>query len=171
SCKVSKLTAGSSHSAALLQDGTIYVWGTFRDVNGPIGLRANNSKREETPVKLFDETMRFRDIASGEHHLVALTHDEPGRVFTAGAGVCGELGRLSVRERRGTHHIAPLEVPLSHVHDMLEVKVGKKQRGAARKVNLSQVNISGVRTARNSTFVIMSTGQIVVFGANNKGQL
>ena len=36
--KIVQISAGDSHSAALTEDGQVWIWGTFRDSSGPIGL-------------------------------------------------------------------------------------------------------------------------------------
>merc|ERR1719239_581654 len=36
--KVVQISAGDSHSAALTESGQVWIWGTFRDSSGPIGL-------------------------------------------------------------------------------------------------------------------------------------
>ena len=35
--KVVQITAGDSHTAALTEEGEVWLWGTFRDSSGPIG--------------------------------------------------------------------------------------------------------------------------------------
>lgn len=85
--KVVKITAGVEHSACLLEDGQVFIWGSFenpgymfRDPYVPVRIM-----REHTIV----------DIASGRDHFVALNN--VGEVLTMGCGAEGQLGRLSAR--------------------------------------------------------------------------
>ena len=65
--KVVMLSAGDSHTAALAESGQVYVWGTFRDSSGPIGL-IDSMKIEKTPVKVLTD-VHIAKIVSGSDHL------------------------------------------------------------------------------------------------------
>ncbi|KAF6200519.1 hypothetical protein GE061_004962 [Apolygus lucorum] len=90
--KVVQISAGDSHTAALLDNGSIYVFGTFRDNHGSLGLLKTNI--EKVPI-LLESKIKFTKIASGCHHLALLGVD--GNIYTAGCGEQGQLGRLSER--------------------------------------------------------------------------
>jgi len=49
------VSAGDSHTAALLNDGRVFVWGTFRDSHGPMGLDAAGVARKEPVAFLENE--------------------------------------------------------------------------------------------------------------------
>ncbi|XP_062365032.1 regulator of chromosome condensation isoform X4 [Cinclus cinclus] len=88
--KVVQVSAGDSHTAALTEDGRVFVWGSFRDNNGVIGL-LEPMKTSSVPVLLqLDEPVV--KIVSGNDHLVMLTVD--GDLFTCGCGEQGQLGRV-----------------------------------------------------------------------------
>lgn len=53
--------------------GQVYVWGTFRDSSGPIGL-VDSMKIEKTPVKVLVGNHIVK-IVSGSDHLVMLGSD------------------------------------------------------------------------------------------------
>uniref|UniRef100_A0A146M3S4 Regulator of chromosome condensation n=2 Tax=Lygus hesperus TaxID=30085 RepID=A0A146M3S4_LYGHE len=91
--KVVQISAGDSHTAALLDNGTIYIFGTFRDHHGSLGLLKANV--EKLPI-LLESKMKFTKIASGCHHLALLGVD--GNIYTVGSGEQGQLGRLSERQ-------------------------------------------------------------------------
>ncbi|CAH0757279.1 unnamed protein product [Diatraea saccharalis] len=90
------VSAGDSHSAALLHDGRVYAWGAFRDSHGSMGLvvrgREGKACREPAPIDVGEPA---HAIASGGDHLVILCTS--GSVYTMGCGEQGQLGRLSQR--------------------------------------------------------------------------
>ncbi|RLU25618.1 hypothetical protein DMN91_001775 [Ooceraea biroi] len=97
--KVIQVTAGDSHTAALLEDGRVFAWGTFRILPN------------EKIVK----------VASGNDHLVLLS--ENGRVYTCGCGEQGQLGRVAARTatRNTRQGKGPLLTP-----GVVEFKISKK---------------------------------------------
>lgn len=52
---LAQVSAGDSHTAALLNDGRVFVWGTFRDSHGPMGLDAAGVARKEPVAFLENE--------------------------------------------------------------------------------------------------------------------
>lgn len=114
--KVVKITAGCEHGACLLEDGQVYIWGSFENPGYTF-------REPYKPARLLrDEKMV--DIASGRDHLVALTHD--GAVFTMGCAAHGQLGRIARRsaEDGGRHGARMLLVP----HKMHTTRNGKADR-------------------------------------------
>nr|XP_022904627.1 regulator of chromosome condensation-like [Onthophagus taurus] len=111
--KVKQITAGDSHTAALLEDGKVYAWGTFRDSHGSMGLTPTGN--EKLPYLIMSEHVIIK-IASGSDHIVFLTNH--GEVFTCGCAEQGQLGRLperssgrNARSGIGKDQIAKLLVP------------------------------------------------------------
>ncbi|XP_076594372.1 regulator of chromosome condensation [Chaetodon auriga] len=88
--KVVQVSAGDSHTAALTDDGTVYIWGAFRDNNGVIGL-LEPLKTSNTPVKVPMPEAVVK-IASGNDHLVLVTLE--GNLYSSGTGEQGQLGRV-----------------------------------------------------------------------------
>lgn len=88
--KVVQVSAGDSHSAALTEEGIVYVWGAFRDNNGVIGLL------EPLQICKLPSKMPITEpavkIASGNDHLVIVTMD--GNLYTSGCAEQGQLGRV-----------------------------------------------------------------------------
>ncbi|XP_059047921.1 regulator of chromosome condensation-like [Achroia grisella] len=147
-----RLAAGDSHSAALLASGDVYVWGSFRDSHGSMGLvirgRAAVPSREPVRVPLPEPVA---DLASGADHLVLLTTS--GSVYTMGCGEQGQLGRLSQRSasREARQGFSALLVPS---------KVTLK--GGASKV----------WAGYHATFALDATKEkLFAWGLNNYGQL
>lgn len=145
-----QVTAGDSHSAALLNDGRVFVWGSFSDSHGSMGLFTKDNDRLpiETPLK-----GQFIKIASGADHLVLL--DNTKRVFTCGCGEQGQLGRLSEKktDRNYRQGINDLLTP-GQVHF---------------KANLGAEN---VWAGTYATFVqTVKNNEVYVFGLNNYNQI
>ena len=89
--RVVMLSAGDSHTAALADSGQVYLWGTFRDSSGAIGL-VEAMKIEKLPVKVLS-TVHIIKIASGVDHLVMLSSE--GQIWTMGNSEQGQLGRIN----------------------------------------------------------------------------
>lgn len=151
--KATLISAGDSHTAALLEDGRCFIWGTFRDSHGPMGL--NESGSQKLPVPIL-EGIPMTQIASGADHLVCLSSD--GQVYTCGCAEQGQLGRVAeVFSNRGgrkgkSYLLTPQPVALGK---------GKKR-----------IVIDSVWTGSYATFArAKETGLIYVFGLNNYNQL
>lgn len=91
-CKVVQVSAGDSHTAALLEDGRVFTWGTFRDSHGNMGMTINGN--EKLPFDILPGHIVVK-IASGADHLVMLTND--GQIYTCGCAEQGQLGRTTER--------------------------------------------------------------------------
>lgn len=150
--RVVQITAGDSHTAALLSDGKVYAWGSFRDSSGTMGL---SSKGIETkPIEMLPGNVVVK-IASGAHHLVMLS--ENGQLYTCGCGEQGQLGRVTERSaNRDRRHgmanfLSPMLVTFNPRHrpEFKDVWAGTYCTFAKEK----------------------SKGDIYVFGLNNYNQL
>jgi len=52
--KVLSVMAGDSHTAALANDGHVFIWGTFRDASGPIDILPGQGKLEK-PIQIMKD--------------------------------------------------------------------------------------------------------------------
>jgi len=148
--KVVMVSAGDSHTAALTENGKVWIWGTFRDASGPIGL-VTPLKTEMKPVQIMEEMVK---ISSGTDHLAMLKED--GTIYTVGNAEQGQLGRVGERfSSRGARR--GLEMLLTP--DMVKVK-GKKNN------KFKDVWAGGYDTVATS-----DDGKVIVMGLNNYGQL
>lgn len=147
--KVVQVSAGDSHTSALLETGEVYVWGTFRDTHGSMGLIHKDI--EKKPI-LLESKVKFTKVVSGSHHLVLLGVNK--QVYTCGCGEQGQLGRLSLRtssrdSRQGLSQLRnPSIVPLKGRLEALDIWAGLY-----------------------CTFILDSKNNIQVFGLNNYKQL
>ncbi|CAB3364272.1 Hypothetical predicted protein [Cloeon dipterum] len=157
--KAIQVTAGDSHSAALLEDGRVFAWGSFRDSSGVFGLTMTGNLKEETPVEMLTGNEIIK-ISSGDDHLVMLS--SAGIVYTIGNGEQGQLGRVSERtasNKSSRHHKVQLLTPLPvdlHAH-----------RRASSKIKCSNVWTGSWTTICQSD----SDAKIYVFGLNNYYQI
>ncbi|XP_067007473.2 regulator of chromosome condensation isoform X2 [Anabrus simplex] len=103
--RVVQVTAGDSHSAALLESGKVFAWGSFRDSSGTMGLTVKGI--EKVPLEMLPG-INVVKIASGADHLVMLSNE--GHLYTCGCGEQGQLGRVPERGanracRQGMAHL------------------------------------------------------------------
>nr|XP_032815546.1 regulator of chromosome condensation-like [Petromyzon marinus]XP_032815547.1 regulator of chromosome condensation-like [Petromyzon marinus] len=153
--RVVQVSAGDSHTAALTQSGSVYVWGTFRDNNGVIGLLKPMEKCP-LPALLPLETPIVK-VASGNDHLVLLS--QSGDLYTLGCGEQGQLGRVPecFSSRGGRRGLERLLVP-----QPLRFKA-LKGTGALR--------FADVFCGAYCTFAISRDGHVYGFGLSNYYQL
>ena len=83
---VQLVTSGSAvSSAALTEDGTVYVWGCGRD--GRLGLGEAAVTNQDVPVPLSGLPKDIASIAIGEYHGLAVTRD--GKLYGWGKRAAG----------------------------------------------------------------------------------
>ncbi|XP_071325986.1 regulator of chromosome condensation [Trachinotus anak] len=148
--KVVQVSAGDSHTAALTEDGTVYIWGSFRDNNGVIGL-LEPMKPSPVPVKV-PMTEPVVKIASGNDHLVLVTLE--GNLYTSGTAEQGQLGRVPEHfsNRGGRKGLGRLLVP-----QMVKVK--------------GKVHFIDAFCGAYFTFAVSKEGHVYGFGLSNYHQL
>lgn len=148
--KVVQVSAGDSHTAALTDDGTVYIWGAFRDNNGVIGL-LEPLKTSNTPVKVPMPEAVVK-IASGNDHLVLVTLE--GNLYSSGTGEQGQLGRVPelFSNRGGRKGLGRLLEP-----QIVKVK--------------GKVHFTDAFCGAYFTFALSKEGHIYGFGLTNYHQL
>jgi len=77
---------GTSHSAAVKTDGTLWTWGV--NTNGQLG--DNTTTTRSTPVTTFLGGTNWKQVACGQNHTAAIKTD--GTLWTWGQGSSGQLG-------------------------------------------------------------------------------
>ena len=87
---VSQLSAGYSHTLALKNDGTVYVWGD--NTYGQLGL--GNTQAISVPVKINNNT--YTAIGTGTYHSLATRSD--ATVWAWGYNSNGQLGNNSIAQ-------------------------------------------------------------------------
>ncbi|KAL8220408.1 UNVERIFIED_CONTAM: Regulator of chromosome condensation [Gekko kuhli] len=162
--KVVQVSAGDSHTAALTEDGHVFIWGAFRDENGVIGLLAPTNGVEglespngsAVPVELQLEVPVVK-IASGSHHLALVSAE--GNLYTCGCGDNGQLGRVPqiFSARGGRQGLARLLLPQP---------IPFKQKGVKVKGHIRDVFCGSY-----STIALTQEGHVIGFGLSNYYQL
>lgn len=155
-------SAGDSHSAIINDKGEVWVWGTFRDANGRLGVGTGTDANDEVEKAVLKEPAKLNvpqkilRIASGADHLLLL--DNVGEVWSLGCAESGQLGRVSTQfaskgGRRGAG------------------KVLNPQKIALRKITRKYGGVVGVACGQFSSFLITNKGRVIGFGLNNCYQL
>ncbi|MEQ2224804.1 Regulator of chromosome condensation [Ilyodon furcidens] len=148
--KVVQVSAGDSHTAALTEDGSVYIWGSFRDNNGVIGLlEAMKTCPDPVKIPLTESVVK---IASGNDHVVLLTLD--GNLYTLGSAEQGQLGRVPEHfsNRGGRKGLERLLVP-----QMVKLK--------------GKVHFTDAFCGAYFTFAVSEEGYVYGFGLSNYHQL
>jgi len=147
--KVTKIAAGegtapqSTHSLALLEDGTVRAWGAGS--SGQLGQGAQASSA--TPVQV-DNLSQVVDIAAGQQHSLALKSD--GTVWAWGAAGCGQLG-------------AQPSVPAGGV-------LGQVSTRPVQVLGLPP-GIKAIAAGRAFNLALDTNGRLWAWGDNRSGQL
>ncbi|XP_038567724.1 regulator of chromosome condensation [Micropterus salmoides] len=148
--KVVQVSAGDSHTAALTEDGTVYLWGSFRDNSGVIGL-LEPMKISSVPVKIpmIEPVVK---IVSGNDHLILVTLE--GSLYSSGNAEQGQLGRVPEHfsDRGGRKGLGRLLVP-----QMVHVK--------------GKVHFIDAFCGAYFTFAVSREGHVYGFGLSNYHQL
>ncbi|XP_073341564.1 regulator of chromosome condensation [Pagrus major] len=154
--KVVQVSAGDSHTAALTDDGEVYMWGAFRDNNGVIGL-LEPLKTCTVPVKVPMPEPVVK-IASGNDHLVMVTLE--GYLYSSGNGEQGQLGRVPeiFSNRGGRKGLERMLVP-----QIVSLKGKKGKEGKVKCID--------VFCGSYFTFAVTKEGHIYGFGLANYHQL
>lgn len=146
------VSGGDSHSAALLEDGRVFVWGSFRDASGNMGL-IHIDVIEKKPIDVLPKVFCTK-IASGADHLVVLTNQE--QIYTFGCGQQGQLGRLSCRE---TNRDRRQGIASSLQPDLVVIN------------NKRRPHFTNIWAGTYGTFLLDNNSDLYVFGLNNYHQI
>jgi len=151
--KAIQISAGDSHTAALTEDGHVYIWGTFRDSSGSFGLTPDG-QIQKLPVKLkLHGDREVVKISSGADHLAMLTL--AGELYTIGCAEQGQLGRVAERfVARGGRRGLELLLQPDRVH-------AKNRRTV----------FADVWAGSYDTLALSTDNEVLVCGLNNYNQL
>ena len=161
--KVKDFAAGEYHSVALDSNGNVWTWGyggkkglfnwMFTQEVGALGHGDVAPYFHPKKVQYFaDNGLKVKTIAAGNYHSVALCDD--GNLYSWGVGLYGVLGNGS-----NSQALKPTIVD--------EFKFLKDQ---AEEDGL-EFSILKVNAADDYTAVVLSDGQLLVWGKNDRGQM
>lgn len=139
-------TAGFSHSAAVLWNGQVIVWGSNELGQLGVGSAVRHPEVAVTPLLVPD--VAGLQVSAGDNHLLILTLD--GEVVAAGETSYGRLGTGSEHEDDG-HFTKVLALPISE---------------DPTKESIKAVAAGGATSAAVST-----SGRLYTWGGNSWGQL
>ncbi len=114
------ITAGSEHSMALKEDGTVWAWGY-----GYNGQTGNSSYTyNEVPTKITGLT-NIIAIAAGDNHSMALRGD--GTVWAWGYNLNGELGKGNINEKN------PSPIQVAGLENVVAIAAGSNYSMALKE--------------------------------------
>ncbi|XP_014661441.1 PREDICTED: regulator of chromosome condensation-like [Priapulus caudatus] len=148
------VSAGDSHTAALMTDGRVFAWGSFRDSSGLMGL--TGAGPQPSPTQLL-ESVRVAQIASGSDHLACLS--DGGDIYTCGCAEQGQLGRVAeVFAKRGGRRGLGFVLEPGIVH--------------CKRVRGKTIQFDKIWAGQYVTFArSKASGDVYAFGLNNYCQL
>jgi alpha-tubulin suppressor-like RCC1 family protein len=101
---IKAIAAGDAHTVALMNDDTVWTWGS--NSNGQLGDGTTDDK--STPVQVTGLSGVIKAIAAGDAHTVALMNDDT--VWTWGNNSDGQLGDDTKNDKT-----TPVKVDISNV--------------------------------------------------------
>ena len=165
---ITQLVAGSNHTCALSNGGSVSCWGEY--AQGQLGLGSLPSTGDGVLDSSTDVPRRVLgtsgsgslsgivQLAAGLNHTCALSNSQ--RVYCWGQNANGQLGTLvQDQSAAGT---TTSDRPLSVV-DI----TGDDGQG----VNGTLGNVVGIAAGGNTTCALQSTGSVVCWGSNDNGAL
>ncbi|XP_078441246.1 ultraviolet-B receptor UVR8-like isoform X2 [Wolffia australiana] len=149
--KITQVFAGYHHSAAVTDNGKLFMWG--KNSSGQLGLGRNSGSFVSAPTKLDSLAgMHIETVALGSQHSIAVTDN--GSVLSWGAGALGRLGHGARSGIMGFLGSSSEYTPRL-IKNFEELKVTKIAAGLLHSACIDEqgsVFIFGEKTARNSGF-------------------
>ena len=95
--KIISVSAGDRHSAALDEDGKVYLWG--RNDSGELGNGTTNSTHNAICLTDYNNSelygKKIEKVEAGYN--MTLVVDSEGRIYTCGDDYCGQLGQGNIK--------------------------------------------------------------------------
>lgn len=91
---VAEVACGDSHSCALDAKGSLWLWGSYKDSNGYIGIAHPDGRvvqKSFRPLALHSDVGAVRSVACGANHTIALAAASK-KVYTWGSNQSRQLG-------------------------------------------------------------------------------
>lgn len=140
--KIVQIAATDNLSCALLDNGDVYAWGTFRCNEGILGFYKDSIKIQHTPWKVpAFSPVKIVQMAPGKDHILFL--DEHGVVYAWGNGQQYQLGR-KIMERSRLRTLDPRAFGLD--------------------------NVKYISSGENHSFALTKDGKLYSWGLNQFGQ-
>lgn len=123
---VIQVIAGSEHSAALTENGEVYIWGRNQYGNLGNGIISPANTVQSVPVKV-EGLSKIKQIANGRDHILALTSD--GKIYSWGLNASGQLGIGG----NGNPPPTPIPTQILNIQDVASIWAGGTQSFAILK--------------------------------------
>jgi alpha-tubulin suppressor-like RCC1 family protein len=181
------VTGGSSHTAAIKTDGTLWTWG----LNGSGQLGINDTTIRSTPVTTILGGTNWKSVACGSSHTAAIKTD--GTLWVWGSNASGQLGINAITIRStpvttilggtnwksvacGSSHIVAIKTDgtLWVWGDNARAQLGINDilnRTTPVTTFLGGTNWKSVTGGSNHTAAIKTDGTLWVWGLNTFAQL
>ncbi|MBF0371370.1 MAG: DUF1566 domain-containing protein [Magnetococcales bacterium] len=180
---VAKISAGSDHTLALTEGGTVWAWGA--NENGQLGN--GNTEENATPAEIAGLT-DVVDIFTGLYHNFALQED--GSLWAWGSNFYGQLGDGTTDSRLTPVHVQDVTdvatVAASYKHSVAvrtdgtvwtwgyngygQLGDGSTENSSTPQMVDGVSNVTAV-AAGYHTVAISEDGSVRAWGANDYGQL
>ncbi|KAJ8904689.1 hypothetical protein NDN08_001207 [Rhodosorus marinus] len=185
--KIVMVAAGSHHSLALSDEGTVYGWGM--DEFGQTGVSSVRARNEPRAITRVPPHVKMVKIDAGWNHSAMI--DENGVLYTTGVGRDGQLG-VGVGENRSVPNAVTslsekvVDVSCGYSHTALVTESHKVYSFGVdglraiyisyfpipRNVQpLSGMGIVQVASGNSFTLFLSDTGIVFAGGLNDVGQL
>jgi alpha-tubulin suppressor-like RCC1 family protein len=162
--KISRLRLGAYHSVALMEDASVWTWGS--NERGQLG---DGSTTLATRPKKLEAVPNVTNIAAGAFCTFAVTAD--GQLFAWGSNEYGQLG-VGKAGWGDTRNKDSLDFGTGNVSD-LEMDAASRQRRVLPQLveQLSDVFVFSVTPGATHTIALTSDGSLWAWGSNEYGQL
>ncbi|WPB80036.1 RCC1 repeat-containing protein [Archangium violaceum] len=183
SLKVKSMVSGGSHSAAILEDGSVWAWGY--NSQGQLGDGTNTARSTPTKVPGISGTL----VGAGSSYTLVQKTD--GTIWAWGHNEQGQLGvgssstRLAPAQMQGLSGVTAVASGSSHTvalrqdgtvwtcgrNDYGQLGDGTLNRRSAPIQVPSLSGITSVAASANQTFAVRQDGTVWAWGANDYGEL
>eukprot|EP00762_Andalucia_godoyi_P005947 ANDGO_00053.mRNA.1 Ultraviolet-B receptor UVR8 len=144
-CRVIKIAAGWNHSAAVTDDGSVWVWGMARF--GQLGLGTTECvvtpQRIQFPAVAGEAQTKLIDVCCGRNHTIFLS--DAGQIWVCGQNTNGQCGIPTTESRE-------VDVPIR-----IQSLVGK--------------HIISITSGSSHCLALDTLGRIWAWGSGNSGRL
>lgn len=179
---VASLSMGEMHSAALLDDGSLWMWG--RNVYGELGDGTWDSRSE--PVKVFDSGVE--SISLGDGHSAAVMDD--GSLWVWGWNLHGQIGDGTTDNRNKPvkiidSNVKSVSLGVTHSaaimddgalwmwgsNDFGELGIGLATGPCLTPTKVIESDVKSVSLGGNYSAAVMNDGSLWVWGIDSYGCL
>ena len=187
---VAQITAGASHTCALLKTGGIKCWGY--NTSGQLGDNTNSNRL--TPVNVSGLASGVAQITAGANHTCALLSS--GGVKCWGENISGQIGDNAAGSKKNrlapvnvsglTSGVAQITAGTAHTCALLSTggvkcwghnkhgQIGDNTHSNRRtpvSVSGLAIGVTQITAGAEHTCALLSTGGVKCWGGNNFGQL